>query len=63
MNYAIEILKKEIERINLPSDNDEDDDIYDAVINMRENIELKMAIKVLNTVKNLSDELKEITWK
>ena len=61
MNYAIKILEKRLEDLNKPSEDDEDD-IYSAVLGMRQELELKIAIKVLKNALELNKDIKQIIW-
>lgn len=61
MKYAIEILEKKLKDLNKPSEENEDD-IYSAVLGMRQELELKIAIKVLKNALELNKDIKQITW-
>lgn len=61
MNYAIKILEKKLEDLNKPSEDDEDD-IYSAVLGMRQELELKIAIKVLKNALELNKDINQIIW-
>lgn len=63
MNYAIKVLEDKIKEINKPSEDEEEESIYSAVGGMRNNIELKMALKVLKEFVELQEEFKKISWR
>lgn len=47
LSYPQIVLQKELERINQPVDEDDDDDYIGSVANYRASIQLKKAIKLL----------------
>lgn len=61
MNNVIQLLEKELLRINKP-DEEDDESIHGAVLNMRQNIELKLAIRILKNAAEIGKDLKEISW-
>lgn len=54
MTYAIEILEKELAKLNQPLKEDEEEDYLDAVINFRATSDIKIALKILNEFKTNS---------
>jgi hypothetical protein len=57
MKYAIEVLERELENHNNPTDNDEEEDLVGAVIHFRKNTSLKLAIKLLKQMVENSKEI------
>lgn len=62
MNHAIELLEKELVELNKPV-SEEDDDLIGAYICMRQELEVKTALKVLRNFIELQEQYKQITWK
>lgn len=51
MNYAIEILQKELDKLNTPlSADEEEDDLAGAVASFRQRMEIKKAINILTII-------------
>jgi len=48
MKHAIKTLQKELEYLNKPIEEDEEEDLVDAVINSRKVNDIKLALKILN---------------
>lgn len=48
MKYAIEILNKELEKINDPGLNQDEDDLIGAIIYARKSADIKLALKIIN---------------
>lgn len=57
MKYAIETLEAELENLNTPIEDDDEEDLVGAVIQFRKRNHLKLAIKLL---KQMEDSAKEI---
>lgn len=47
LKYALQTLKKELELLNTPIQNEEDEDLIDAVIYMQKTSDLKLGIQIL----------------
>jgi len=61
MKYAIELLEDELKKLNEPLT--EEDDLIGAYTSMRQELEIKTALKVLKNFTQLQEEYKQITWK
>ena len=48
LEHALKTLQKELEYLNKPLEEDEEEDLIDAVINSRKVNDIKLALKVLN---------------
>lgn len=48
MKHAIKTLEKELERLNIPSEEDEEEDLVGGVLNFRQTTDIKLALKILN---------------
>jgi|GEM_PF-3916295 len=47
LEHAIELLEKELQRLNTPLNEDEEEDYIGTIINMRNTSDIKLALKVL----------------
>lgn len=47
MEHAIKTLKQELDRLNTPIDEETEDDLIGAVLNIRQTSDIKLAIKIL----------------
>jgi len=47
LEHAIEVLEKELQRLNTPLNEDEEEDYIGTIINMRNTSDIKLALKVL----------------
>lgn len=61
MKHAIELLEVELKRLNEPL-TEEEDDLIGAYTSMRQELEIKTALKVLKNFVQLQEEYKQITW-
>ena len=48
LEHAIKTLDKELERLNIPSEEDEEEDLVGGVLNFRQTTDIKLALKILN---------------
>jgi hypothetical protein len=48
MEHAIKTLQKELDFLNIPSEDEDEDDLIDAVIHFRKTSDIKLALKILN---------------
>ena len=48
MKHAIRTLEKELERLNKPLEEDEEEDLVGGVLNFRQTTDIKLALKILN---------------
>jgi len=48
MKYAIDTLQKELDLLNAPNKDGEEDDYIDAIIYSRNSADIKLALKILN---------------
>jgi hypothetical protein len=48
MKHAIKTLEKELERLNKPLEEDEEEDLVGGVLNFRQTTDIKLALKILN---------------
>jgi len=48
MKYALEILNNELLKLNKPLSDDEEDDLVGAILNKRQTVDIKLALKILN---------------
>jgi len=48
MKEAIKILNRELEKLNEPNPEQDEDDLIDAIIHVRKTADIKMALKILN---------------
>ncbi len=60
MRYALGLLEEQLEKLSTPNECDDEDDIYDAVIYMRQTTDLKLAIKILKQQIANSEEIYNI---
>ena len=47
LEHAIEVLEKELDFLNTPLEENEEEDIYDGVIGFRKTTDIKVALKIL----------------
>lgn len=59
MTHAIELLEAELKKLQTPLREDEEEDLIDAVIGMRNTADIKLALKILNEFLNNSKILKQ----
>ncbi len=62
MKYAIKVLEDKIKEVNKPLEENEEECLYSAVSDMRNTVELKMALRVLNEFVELQEEFNKISW-
>ena len=65
MKHALEILEKELVKLQTPDYKigvDDDEDIYSAVGSMRQTSDIKLALKYLYQIKNNTEELMKISY-
>lgn len=62
MKYAIEILENELKKLQTPIENEDDEDIYSAVGDMRKTTDIKLALKYLNQLKDNTKEVMKISY-
>ena len=48
MKHAIKTLETELERLNKPLEEDEEEDLVGGVLNFRQTTDIKLALKILN---------------
>lgn len=47
LEHALETLEKELNRLNIPLEENEEEDLIGGIINMRDTSDIKLALKIL----------------
>lgn len=48
LEHALKTLEKELERLNTPLEDEEDEDLVGGVLHFRQTTDIKLALKILN---------------